>query len=91
MGARADLTPSQWQRLPGLGAGTLAIRVPQPAKTVLKEELWHAETKMFYEAAGILQIKPRLLVVSRPICPACQNFLQRVGARITSNTTAEWP
>ncbi|MFD5265564.1 ricin-type beta-trefoil lectin domain protein [Streptomyces sp. NPDC058335] len=91
VGARADLTAGQWQRLPNLGAGTLAIRVPQPLKTVPKEHLWHAETKMFFEAAGILQIKPRLLVVSRPICPACQNFLSRVGARITSDTTAEWP
>ncbi|MFF8973200.1 ricin-type beta-trefoil lectin domain protein [Streptomyces sp. NPDC014995] len=91
VGARADLTAGQWQRLPDLGAGTLAIRVPQPLKTVKKEHLWHAETKMFFEAAGILQIKPRLLVVSRPICPACQNFLSRVGARITSDTTAEWP
>ncbi|MEU9435869.1 ricin-type beta-trefoil lectin domain protein [Streptomyces sp. NPDC048252] len=91
VGARADLTAGQWQRLPDLGAGTLAIRVPQPLKTVPKEHLWHAETKMFFEAAGILQIKPKLLVVSRPICPACQNFLSRVGARITSDTTAEWP
>lgn len=63
VGARADLTAGQWQRLPDLGAGTLAIRVPQPLKTVPKEHLWHAETKMFFEAAGILQIKPRLLVV----------------------------
>ncbi|WP_073951955.1 ricin-type beta-trefoil lectin domain protein [Streptomyces kebangsaanensis] len=90
VGARADLTQRQWTALPSLGSGTLAIRVPQPARTVAKEDLWHAEVKMWTEAAGILQIQPRLLVVSRPICPACRTFLTGRGATITSNTTAEW-
>ncbi|MFF4207964.1 ricin-type beta-trefoil lectin domain protein [Streptomyces sp. NPDC001796] len=90
VGARADLTQRQWQALPDLGTGTLAIRVPQPARTVRSENLWHAEVKLWTEAAGILQIQPRLLVVSRPICPACANFLSRRGATITSATTAEW-
>ncbi|PVD10516.1 sugar-binding protein [Streptomyces sp. CS207] len=90
VGARADLTQRQWTSLPSLGSGTLAIRVPQPARTVAKDDLWHAEVKLWTEAAGILQIQPRLLVVSRPICPACQNFLTRRGASITSDTTAQW-
>ncbi|MFH8972581.1 ricin-type beta-trefoil lectin domain protein [Streptomyces sp. NPDC017890] len=90
VGARADLTQRQWTSLPSLGNGTLAIRVPQPAKTVAKDDLWHAEVKLWTEAAGILQIQPRLLVVSRPICPACQNFLTGRGASITSATTAQW-
>ncbi|MFD8106320.1 RHS repeat-associated core domain-containing protein [Streptomyces microflavus] len=90
VGARADLTQKQWESLPDLGRRTLAIRVPQPAKTVDSGNLWHAEVKLWTEAAGILQIQPRLLVVSRPICPACSNFLTRRGATITSATTAEW-
>ncbi|MFV0136079.1 ricin-type beta-trefoil lectin domain protein [Streptomyces sp. HMX87] len=90
VGARADLTQKQWTALPSLGSGTLAIRVPQPARTVAKDDLWHAEVKLWTEAAGILQIQPRLLVVSRPICPACENFLTRRGATITSATTAAW-
>ncbi|WP_230886268.1 ricin-type beta-trefoil lectin domain protein [Streptomyces spinoverrucosus] len=90
VGARADLTQRQWTALPSLGSGTLAIRVPQPARTVGRDDLWHAEVKLWTEAAGILQIQPRLLVVSRPICPACENFLTRRGATITSATTAEW-
>ncbi|MFD5905604.1 ricin-type beta-trefoil lectin domain protein [Streptomyces microflavus] len=90
VGARADLTQKQWESLPDLGRGTLAIRVPQPAKTVDSGNLWHAEVKLWTEAAGILQVQPRLLVVSRPICPACSNFLTRRGATITSATTAEW-
>ncbi|MEU3832074.1 RHS repeat-associated core domain-containing protein [Streptomyces microflavus] len=90
VGARADLTQKQWESLPDLGRRTLAIRVPQPAKTVDSGNLWHAEVKLWTEAAGILQIQPRLLVVSRPISPACSNFLTRRGATITSATTAEW-
>lgn len=68
IGARSDLTEGQWELLPGLSSGgTLPIRVPQPQKWVPKEYLWHAEVRLLNEAAAILQIAPKLVVVSRPI------------------------
>ncbi len=90
VGARADLTPAQFGELPDLGNTEFGFRVPQPAKTVAKEDLWHAEVKLFNETAGVLQLQPRFLVVSRPICPACEDFLINRGATLTSATTAEW-
>ena len=35
-------------------------------------------------------LTPQGIGVSRPICPACQMFLQDSGATITSPTTAWW-
>jgi RHS repeat-associated protein len=90
VGARADLSPGQFGELADLGDTEFGFRVPQPARLVAREDLWHAEVKLFNEGAGILQLQPRFLVVSRPICPACEDFLTRRGATLTSATTAEW-
>ncbi|MGA5703631.1 RHS repeat-associated core domain-containing protein [Peterkaempfera bronchialis] len=90
VGARADMTPAQFGELPDLGHTEFGFRVPQPAKLVTRDNLWHAEVKLFNEVAGGLQLQPRFMVVSRPICPACEDFLTRRGATLTSATTAEW-
>jgi RHS repeat-associated protein len=90
VGARADMTPAQFGELSDLGGTEFGFRVPQPARLVTRDSLWHAEVKLFNEVAGGLQLQPRFMVVSRPICPACEDFLTRRGATLTSATTAEW-
>lgn len=90
VGARADMTPAQFRELPDLGGAEFGFRVPQPARLVARDDLWRAEVKLFNEVAGVLQLQPRFLVVSRPICPACEDFLTKRGTTLTSATTAEW-
>ncbi|WP_158997664.1 ricin-type beta-trefoil lectin domain protein [Streptomyces aureus] len=89
-GARSDLTGAQYNELDPAGEGEFGFRVPQPQKLVDKEDLWHVEVKLFNEVAGVLQMRPMFLVVSRPICPACESFLTRRGATLTSDRSAEW-
>ncbi|QMU68363.1 polymorphic toxin-type HINT domain-containing protein [Streptacidiphilus sp. P02-A3a] len=90
VGARADMTPTQFGELSDLGNTEFGFRVPQPARLVTRDNLWHAEVKLFNEVAGGLQLQPRFMVVSRPICPECENFLTQRGATLTSATTAQW-
>ncbi|MFZ3494698.1 polymorphic toxin-type HINT domain-containing protein [Streptomyces sp. 5.8] len=90
VGARADMTPAQFTSLPGLGVNTFGFRIPQPARLITRDNLWHAEVKLFNEVVGGLQLQPKLLIVSRPICPQCENFLVRRGATLTSETSAAW-
>jgi hypothetical protein len=49
----------------------------------------HAEEKL-WEAAVHLDMTPQGLAVSRPICPACQDFLRQRGATLVSETKAVW-
>ncbi|GAB6902710.1 RHS repeat-associated core domain-containing protein [Kineosporia succinea] len=49
----------------------------------------HAEVKL-WEAAQHLELAPSGIAVSRPICPACQKFLQGKGATIVDDTLATW-
>lgn len=90
VGARADMTPAQFNALPGLGSTSFGFRIPQPAKLITRDNLWHAEVKLFNEVVGGLQLQPKLLIVSRPICPRCENFLVQRGAKLTSDTSAAW-
>jgi hypothetical protein len=52
-------------------------------------EFKHAEVKM-WEAAEHMELTPTGLAVSRPICPACQEFLTGKGATILGDFHAIW-
>jgi hypothetical protein len=49
----------------------------------------HAEEKL-WDAAVHLDMTPKGLAVSRPICSKCQDFLVQRGAKLVSPTQAIW-
>jgi RHS repeat-associated protein len=76
-GGVRDLTPAQRA---ALQSGEIAARLPGE----------HAEVTVLTAAqeAGLV---PRLLATTRTICPVCASYIESLGGRLTSPTTATFP
>jgi len=75
-GAIRDLTPAQRNLL---GAGEIAAKAPGA----------HAEATVLGHAAQN-GLTPKVMEVSRTICPACQQLIESSGGRVVSPQRAEW-
>jgi hypothetical protein len=76
-GAVKDLARAQ---VAGLQPGEIPAKLPgaHAEVTVLTEVLKRA-------------LRPRLLATTRDICPDCQQYIESLGGRLTSETTAIFP